>query len=54
MSGKAHYSQNEYDEALKDFRKISSEVTSAEGAESNYRVAELLFKKGRQLRLKRS
>jgi len=46
MSGKAHYSQNEYDEALKDFRKISSEVTSAEGAESNYRVAELLFKKG--------
>jgi TolA-binding protein len=46
MSGKAHYSQNEYDEALKDFRKISSEVTSAEGAESNYRVAELLYKKG--------
>ena len=46
MSGKAHYSQNEYDDALKDFRKISSEVTSAEGAESNYRVAEILNKKG--------
>jgi TolA-binding protein len=46
MSGKAHYSQNEYDEALKDFRKISGEVTSIEGAESKYRVAELLFRKG--------
>jgi TolA-binding protein len=46
MSGKAHYSQNEYDEALKDFRKVSTEVTSAEGAESKYRVAELLNRKG--------
>jgi TolA-binding protein len=46
MSGKAHYSQNEYDEALKEFRKVSNEVTSAEGAESKYRVAELLNKKG--------
>ena len=46
MSGKAHYSQNEYDEALRDFRKISNEVTSAEGAESKYRVAELLNRKG--------
>jgi tetratricopeptide (TPR) repeat protein len=46
MSGKAHYSQNEYDEALKEFRKISSEVTSAEGAESKYRVAEILNRKG--------
>ena len=46
MSGKAHYSQNEYDEALKDFRKISTEVTSVEGAESKYRVAEILDRKG--------
>jgi TolA-binding protein len=46
MSGKAHYSQNEYDEALKDFKKISNEVTSVEGAESKYRVAELLNRKG--------
>jgi tetratricopeptide (TPR) repeat protein len=46
MSGKAHYSQNEYDEALKDFKKISAEVTSAEGAESKYRVAEILNRKG--------
>jgi TolA-binding protein len=46
MSGKAYYSQNEYDEALKNFRKTSSEVTSAEGAESKYRVAEILNRKG--------
>jgi TolA-binding protein len=46
MSGKAHYSQNENDEALTEFRKISSEVTSAEGAESKYLVAEILNKKG--------
>jgi tetratricopeptide (TPR) repeat protein len=46
MSGKAHYSQNEYDEALREFRKISNEVTSAEGAESKYRVAEILNRKG--------
>jgi TolA-binding protein len=46
MRGKARYSQNEYDEALKDFRKTSAEVTSAEGAESKYRVAEILNRKG--------
>jgi tetratricopeptide (TPR) repeat protein len=46
MSAKAHYSLNEYDEALKDFRKVSKEVTSAEGAESKYRVAEILNRKG--------
>jgi tetratricopeptide (TPR) repeat protein len=46
MKGKAHYSQNENDEALAEFKKISSEVTSAEGAESKYLVAEILFKKG--------
>jgi hypothetical protein len=31
---------------LKDFRKVASEVTSVQGAESKYRVAELLNKKG--------
>jgi TolA-binding protein len=46
MSAKAHYSLNDYDEALKDFRKISNEVTSLEGAESKYRVAEILYRKG--------
>ncbi len=46
ISAKAHYSLNEFDEALKDFRITSNEVVSAEGAESKYRVAEILFKKG--------
>lgn len=45
MKAKANYSLNNFDEALKDFRKVSNEVTSIEGAESKYRVAELLFKK---------
>jgi TolA-binding protein len=45
MSAKANYSLNNFDEALKDFRKVSTEVTSAEGAESKFRVAELLYKK---------
>lgn len=46
ISAKAHYSLNEFDEALKDFRTTSNEVVSAEGAESKYMVAEILFKKG--------
>ena len=45
MNAKANYSLNNFDEALKDFRKVAKEVTSAEGAESKYRVAELLYKK---------
>ena len=45
MSAKANYSLNNFDEALKDFRKVATEVTSVEGAESKYRVAELLYKK---------
>jgi TolA-binding protein len=45
MSGKANYSLNNFDEALKDFRKVAKEVTSIEGAESKYRVAELLYKR---------
>ncbi len=46
VGAKAHYSLNEFDEALRDFRKTATEVVSVEGAESKYRVAELLFKKG--------
>ncbi|MFZ2339245.1 MAG: tetratricopeptide repeat protein [Bacteroidales bacterium] len=46
ISARAHYSLNEFDEALKDFRITSNEVVSAEGAESKYMVAEILFKKG--------
>ncbi len=45
MTAKANYSLNNFDDALKDFKKVGKEVTSAEGAESKYRVAELLFKK---------
>jgi TolA-binding protein len=46
IRAKANYSLNEFDEALKDFRKTATEATSAEGAESKYRVAEILFKNG--------
>jgi len=45
MNAKAQYSLNNFDEALADFRKVAKEVTSIEGAESKYRVAELLYKK---------
>jgi TolA-binding protein len=45
MSAKANYSLNNFDDALRDFRKVATEVTSMEGAESKYRVAELLNKK---------
>jgi TolA-binding protein len=45
MSAKANYSLNNFEDALRDFRKVGTEVTSAEGAESKYRVAELLNKK---------
>ena len=46
MSAKAHYSLNEFDEALRDFRRTATEIVSIEGAESKYRVAEILFRKG--------
>jgi len=45
MSAKANYSLNNFDEALREFRKVGTEVTSVEGAESKFRVAELLYKK---------
>jgi len=48
MRAKAYYSLNQYDEALKDFTRISNEITSLQGAESKYRVAELLEKKGQR------
>jgi len=46
IRAKARYSLNEFDEALVDFRKTATEITSVEGAESKYRVAELLFRNG--------
>jgi TolA-binding protein len=42
---KANYSLNNFDEALTDFRKVSAEVSSAEGAESKYLVADILYRK---------
>jgi len=45
LSAKANYSLNNFDDALRDFKKVATEVSSAEGAESKYRVAELLYKK---------
>ncbi len=45
MNAKANYSLNNMDEALMSFRKVATEVTSIEGAESKYRVAEILYKK---------
>jgi tetratricopeptide (TPR) repeat protein len=44
MKAKANYSLNNFKEALTDFRKIATEISSVEGAESKYRVAELLYK----------
>lgn len=46
LKARANYSLNNYDEALRDFRKVATEVTSAEGAESGYMVAELLYRNG--------
>ncbi len=47
MRAKANYSLNNFVDALSDFRKVAVEVSSAEGAESKYRVAELLYKDGK-------
>ncbi|HEX2919957.1 MAG TPA: tetratricopeptide repeat protein [Bacteroidales bacterium] len=46
LKAKANYSLNNFDQALSDFRKVATEVTSVEGAESKYMVAELLNRKG--------
>ena len=45
MRAKANYSLNNFDNAISDFRKVATEVASIEGAESKYRLAELLYKK---------
>ena len=46
MGAKAHLSLDRNQEALRYFRMTAGEVVSAEGAESKYRVADLLFKAG--------
>ena len=45
MRAKANYSLNKNEEAFADFRKVAIEVSSVEGAESKFRVADLLDKK---------
>jgi tetratricopeptide (TPR) repeat protein len=47
IRAKAYYSLDRIDEALADFRRVATEVISAEGAESKYRVAELLNRQNR-------
>ncbi len=44
MRAKANYSLNNFNEALADFRRTAIEVASEEGAESKYRVADLLYR----------
>jgi len=45
-SAKSHYALGNYERALNYFRRVAVEVTSSEGAESKYRVAQILFMKG--------
>jgi len=47
MRAKANYSLEKYDDAIIDFRKTGTEVISIEGAESKYRIAELLDKQNK-------
>jgi len=47
MRAKAYYSIDRFDEAIADFRRVAVEIISSEGAESKYRVAELLDKQNR-------
>ncbi|MBN1388717.1 MAG: tetratricopeptide repeat protein [Bacteroidales bacterium] len=46
MSAKSNFALGNYDLALSDFRRVAVEVTSSEGAESKYRVAQILFMRG--------
>ncbi|MEA1886348.1 MAG: tetratricopeptide repeat protein [Bacteroidota bacterium] len=45
-SAKSNYTLGNYERALRDFRRVAVEVTSSEGAESKYRVAQILFMQG--------
>ena len=47
MRAKAYYSVDRLDEAIADFRKVAVEIISAVGAESKYRIAELLDKQNK-------
>ena len=47
MRAKANYSLDKFDEAINDFKRVGTEVVSMEGAESKYRIAELLEKQNK-------
>ncbi len=44
---RAYKATNRHDQALNEFRVVAREVTSREGAESKYRIAEILFLQGK-------
>ncbi len=46
MAAKANYSLDNMPEALRYFRLTGTEVVTVEGAESKFRVAEILFNTG--------
>jgi TolA-binding protein len=45
---KAYFELGQLDNAMKEFRMVAREVTSSEGAESKYRIAEIYFRQGKQ------
>ncbi|HUS86809.1 MAG TPA: tetratricopeptide repeat protein [Bacteroidales bacterium] len=47
MAAKSNYAMDNFNEALSDFRRVAAEVTTSEGAESKFRVADILFKNGK-------
>ena len=47
VRAKAYYSIDRLDEAIADFRRVAVEVISVEGAESKFRIAELLNRQNR-------
>ena len=44
--GKAYMALSQFDNAMNEFRMVAQEVTSREGAESKYRIAEIYFLQG--------
>ncbi len=45
--GKAYLAMDQLDQAMNEFRMVAEEVTSREGAESKYRIAEIYFLQGK-------
>ncbi len=47
IMGKAYMATGKYDNAMNEFRVVAREVTSGEGAESKYRIAEIYYRQGK-------